>query len=59
MRAGRLENNIFGELPDIEQGVSPLLICSFNLMQGKKGKETLYKAERVESLHLLCDDKAV
>ena len=53
MRAGRLENNIFGELPDIEQGVSPLLICSFNLMQGKKGKETLYKAERVESLHLL------
>ena len=28
-----------------KQGVSPTMICSFNLMQGKKGKETLYKGE--------------
>ena len=29
------------------------MICSFNLIRGKKGKETLYKAEGEESLHLL------
>ena len=29
-----------------KQGVSQPMICSFNLMQGKKGKETLYKEER-------------
>ena len=33
--------------------MSPPMICSLNLIQGKKGKETIYKAEGEESLHLL------
>ena len=36
-----------------KQGVSPSMICSFNLIQGKKGKELVYKAKGDESQHLL------